>query len=226
MKAAILETGAPPEALIPRFGRYPDMFRDLLGEEWVGPSYDVAESLPEPGAHDAYILTGSPAGVYDGEAWITRLLDFLRGLPRETKLVGICFGHQAMAQAYGGQVEKSEKGWGVGLHRYEIVRREHWMEPFAPRIAVPVSHQDQVVEQPAATHVVAETRFCPFAGLAWRDRAAISFQFHPEFSPEFAAALYEVRSDRLPDPDGAIASLEEPNDNGRVGAWIRRFLAG
>lgn len=225
MKAAILETGAPPAALIPRFGRYPDMFRALLGAEWVGPSYDVAQELPEPTAHPAWLLTGSPAGVYEDEGWIARLLDFLRAVPPETKLVGICFGHQAMAQAFGGRVAKSERGWGVGLHRYEVVRREPWMEPFARSVAIPVSHQDQVVERPPEAEAIVRNAFCPYAGLAWRDRAAISFQFHPEFSPDFAAALYGARRDRLPDPDGAIASLEGRNDNQCVGEWIRRFLA-
>ena len=64
----------------------------------------------------------------------------------------------------------------------------------------------------------------PFAGLAWTDRPAISFQFHPEFSPAFAKALIEKRYDVVPDPDAAIASLDAPNDNARVGGWIRRFL--
>lgn len=226
MKAAILETGAPPEALIPRFGRYPDMFRALLGDEWVGPSYDAAGTLPEAGAHGAYLLTGSAAGVYEDRAWIARLLEWLRALPPETKLVGICFGHQALAQAFGGSVAKSDRGWGAGLHRYEIVRREPWMEPFAPVVTIPASHQDQVVVRPPGADVTACNAFCPHAGFAWRDRDAISFQFHPEFSPDFASALYDSRRERLPDPDGAIASLEEPNDNARLGQWIRRFLAG
>ena len=60
--------------------------------------------------------------------------------------------------------------------------------------------------------------------LAWTDRPAISFQFHPEFSPDFAKALIAERYDLVPDPDAAIASLDAPNDNARVGGWIRRFL--
>ena len=78
--------------------------------------------------------------------------------------------------------------------------------------------------QPPGTEVVARSGFTPFAALAWTDRPAISFQFHPEFSPAFAKALIEKRYDIVPDPVGAIASLDAPNDNERVGSWIRRFL--
>jgi GMP synthase-like glutamine amidotransferase len=81
------------------------------------------------------------------------------------------------------------------------------------------------VIQPPETTVVASSSFTPYAGLAWTDRPAISFQFHPEFSPAFAKALIEKRYDIVPDPDAAIASLDAPNDNERVAAWIRSFLA-
>lgn len=225
MKLAILEAGKPPEQLIARFGRYPAMFETLLGDGFATESYDLeAGALPAaPGDHDAYLITGAPAGVYDDRPWIAGLLDFLRAARGQARLVGICFGHQAMAQAFGGHVEKSEKGWGVGLHHYPIVRHERWMDA-VPLVSVPASHQDQVVLQPPATDILASSVFTPYAALAWRDQPAISFQFHPELSAEFAKALIETRRDRIPNPDRAIASLDAPNDNARVGGWIRRFL--
>ena len=91
-------------------------------------------------------------------------------------------------------------------------------------VAVPASHQDQVVVQPPNTEVVAQSFFTPYAALAWTDRPAISFQFHPEFTPEFARALIEKRYYIVPEPDAAMASLDAPNDNVRVAGWIRRFL--
>jgi GMP synthase-like glutamine amidotransferase len=227
MKLAILETGTPPAELIGRFGRYPEMFRQLLGDGFDYSSYDVAAGeLPGvPDGHDAYLITGSPAGVYEPLPWIDELAAFLRAADRGTKLVGICFGHQIMAEAFGGHVEKSEKGWGVGLHTYPVVRREPWMDDIQS-VSVPASHQDQVVLQPPNTEIVASSIFTPYAALAWRDRAAISFQFHPEFAPDFARALIETRLDRIAQPEPAIASLDRPNDNARVGGWIRRFLTG
>ena len=224
MKVAILETGLPPGPLVQQFGDYPGMFARLLGPDFEIQSFDVqAGELPlDPGAHAAYLITGSPAGVYEELEWIGPLMEFIRAAST-SKMVGICFGHQIMAEALGGRVEKSEKGWGAGLHRYDVVRREPWMDS-ERSVVGPASHQDQVVVQPPRTQIVARSSFTPLAALAWTDRPAISFQFHPEFSPEFAKALIEKRYDVVPDPDAAMASLDAPNDNARIGGWIRRFL--
>jgi GMP synthase-like glutamine amidotransferase len=226
MKIAILETGRPPGTLADEFGDYPTMFARLLEPAFEIESFDVqAGELPaDPGAHPAYLITGSPAGVYEPLPWIAPLCSFIRAAS-QAKMVGICFGHQVMAQALGGRVEKSEKGWGAGLHRYSLVEREPWMDA-VNSIAVPASHQDQVVVQPPNTQILAKSDFTPLAALAWTDRPAISFQFHPEFSPAFAKALIEKRYDIVPDPDRAMASLDAPNDNERVAGWLRNFLNG
>ena len=223
MKVAVLETGRPPGDLAERFGDYPAMFARLLGPGFDIESFDVqGGSLLERGSHGAYLITGSPAGVYEDRPWIAPLAEFIRSAGTG-RMVGICFGHQIMAEALGGHVEKSERGWGIGLHRYAIDSVEWWMDA-AEEIAVPVSHQDQVVVRPPNTKVLAHSAFAPFAALAWTDRPAISFQFHPEFSPDYAKALIEARYDVAPDPETAIASLDAPNDNARVGEWISRFL--
>jgi GMP synthase-like glutamine amidotransferase len=223
MKLAILETGRPPTQLAEEFGDYPAMFEEMLGPGFEIEVFDVqAGEFPDPNDHDAVLITGSPAGVYDPHPWIEPLLEFIRSA-RASRMVGICFGHQAMAQALGGRVEKSDNGWGAGLHRYDVVRQESWMDG-ASSIADPASHQDQVVVQPPNSEVTVASEFTPYAGLVWTDRPSISFQFHPEFSPAFAKALIEKRYDIVPNPDAAIASLDAPNDNARVAGWIRRFL--
>jgi len=225
MKLGILETGYPPGNLADEFGNYPQMFEQLLGPGFQVESYDVQNGqLPAPGEHGAYLITGSPAGVYDPLPWIEPLMQFIRSA-NGAKMIGVCFGHQVMAEALGGHVEKSNKGWGAGLHRYTVVRSEPWIDS-SGTIAIPASHQDQVILQPPNTEVVAASDFTPFAALAWTDRPAISFQFHPEFSPAFAKALIEKRYDVVPNPETAIASLQAPNDNQVVGGWIRRFLNG
>jgi GMP synthase-like glutamine amidotransferase len=223
MKLAILETGRPPGDLPARFGDYPRMFARMLGPDFEIEVFDVAAGqLPNGGDHDACLITGSPAGVYDPLPWIPALFDFIRS-DGDRKMVGICFGHQAMAEALGGKVEKSDKGWGTGLHHYRVAHAEPWMDAVGD-IAAPASHQDQVVIQPPHTEVTVSSDFTPYAGLAWTDRPAISFQFHPEFEPDFAKALIAERYDRVPDPDAAIASLDAPNDTARIADWIRRFL--
>ena len=227
MKIGILETGTPPQGLEARFGDYPAMFRRLLGDAYVYDVYDVqAGALPAaPDAAHAYLVTGSPAGVYDRLSWIEPLTGFLRAAKGRSKLVGICFGHQIMAQAFGGRVEKSDKGWGIGLHEYRVLTRAPWMDD-AASFAIPVSHQDQIVEQPPATRTLAGSEFNRFGLLAYRDQPAISFQCHPEFEPAYAEALIETRRERLPEPDAAVATLRRPNDRERVAGWIRRFLNG
>lgn len=234
MKIAILETGVPPEGLEAQYGTYVQMFHRLVGEhEHAFTTYEAqAGELPDdPAAYDAVMVTGSPAGVYEDHAWIEPLKAFLRRAKGRTRLVGICFGHQIMAEAFGGRVEKSKNGWGLGLHRYDVCEHRPWMGAEPPaEIAIPVSHQDQVVEQPPASTVIACSRFTPHAALAYDDQPAISFQFHPEFDPAYAARLIERRI-RLQQVTGehaelALESLHGADDRPIVAAWVRAFLAG
>lgn len=227
-RIAILETGHPPEHLKDNFDDYPARFRALLGEGVPTTRFNVQTGhLPDdPSAFQGAIVTGSAAGVYDDLPWIPQLVDWLKAARGQTRLVGICFGHQVLAHAFGGVVEKSHKGWGVGLHRYDVQATEPWMHPRARTIAIPVSHQDQVVAVSPDARVLASSAFTPYAGLAWGEDA-ISFQCHPEFQPEYAAALIEGRrGERIPHPiaDEAIDSLKRPNDRAVLTAWIRAFL--
>ena len=235
MKLGILETGAPPERLRERFGDYPSMFRALLGDTVEAQAYDVAHGvLPQAvDEQQAFLVTGSAAGVYDPLPWIAPLMDFLRQAKGRTPLVGVCFGHQIMAQAFGGQVIKSPKGWAIGLNRYDVERGEAWMDGNGTNgvetIAIPASHQDQVVRLPPDAGVSLASAFTPNAGLTYADGLSISFQGHPEFDPAYAAALIEARRGKVYDEevaDAAIESLGRPNDRDRVGEWIRSFLLG
>jgi GMP synthase-like glutamine amidotransferase len=226
MDVGILVTGRPPGDLEGRFGSYVAMFGRLLGPGFSTRAYDVAAGAPpaRPDAHPAFLITGSPAGVYEPLPWIEPLLAFLREAKGKAKLVGICFGHQAMAEAFGGRVEKSERGWAAGLQDYELVERQPWMGEDPPaRIAVPVSHQDRVVIAPPGAEVLAHSPFSPFGMLAW-GKTALSMQFHPEFEPDYTRALIDHRRARLPAPDAAIASLDRADDRFLVAEWIRTFL--
>jgi GMP synthase-like glutamine amidotransferase len=232
MKLGIIRTGAPPAAA-QGFGSYPDMFRKLLGEDayaYAEFAVDAGELPAAPEACDAYLVTGSACGVYDDLPWIGELKAFLNAARGRAALVGICFGHQLMAEAFGGRVIKSPKGWGVGEHVYRILSREPWMDDGmgdAGQIRLPASHQDQVVAPPPGAEVFAGSDFSPFGGLVWRNQPAISLQLHPEFEPAYAIALIEARRGRTysdAEADAAIASYGAPDDRARVGGWIRRFL--
>lgn len=223
MRIGILQCGEIPEGLIPAHGGMADMMRRLLPPGRDATVHDVTMGLPEsPAACDAWLISGSAAGVYDDLPWIAPLQDFLRDARGRAKLVGICFGHQVMAEAFGGRVVKSEKGWGIGLHRYEVTATAPWMaDPRPVRIAA--SHQDQVVQAPPGARTCLASGFTPVAGLDYGD--AISFQCHPEFAPEFSIALLEGRRElHGAAGEAALESLRTPDDVQRMRGWIARFL--
>ncbi|MDP2225941.1 MAG: hypothetical protein Q8J78_00480 [Moraxellaceae bacterium] len=229
MNLGILETGGPPADLATRYPSYSDMMRRVLGPAFRARVYDVQRGvLPgTSGECDAWLVTGSAAGVYDPDPWIAELKAFLRKVSGQAPMVGICFGHQVMADAFGGQVIKSPKGWGIGLHTYEVVRSFPWMDSSAP-VRLSASHQDQVVSLPPGAEVVARSDFTPFAMMAYPERRAISLQAHPEFTADYTGALIESRKGTRLDAelaDAAIASLAGDDDRERVAIWLRRFLA-
>ena len=229
LKVGILESGSPPPPLHERFGSYSAMVQELLGsQQHEFATFDVRNGeLPaDPGNCAAYVITGSASGVYDSDRWIDTLKDFVRVASGHSAMVGICFGHQLLAEAFGGQVIKSPRGWGIGLQRYDVQERAAWMDD-ARSIAVPASHQDQVVKLPADARLLGGNEFTPYGIVEYPQRRAMSLQSHPEFSPEYAAALIELRRSSkytAEQADGALATLHEPNDRARVGSWLARFL--
>ena len=234
MKLTIIETGLVPEAIRQDFEDYPAMFRQLISAADPDLQYETVsvitgEALPDAATLDAVLITGSPAGVYDSDPWIAPLMQFIRdaaeaGVPQ----VGICFGHQVMAEALGGKVIKSPKGWGIGRHTYEMKACPDWIGEACPKsISVPVSHQDQVVALPPGASVLAASEFTPYAAIDYGAVPAMSFQCHPEFNADYSAALYTARKGRPLTEEAvktAIDSLEEPLDNQRLGNWIAAFV--
>ncbi|MEM7329028.1 MAG: type 1 glutamine amidotransferase [Pseudomonadota bacterium] len=230
----IIETGRAPERIRADWPLYPAMFESLLAPHLPGWSYQSVavsegEVLPDPATLDAVLITGSPAGIYDQTPWMAPLMDFIRwtvdaGVPQ----VGICFGHQAIAHALGAKVAKSDKGWGIGRHVYDVPSPQPWMQGRGTAtFSLGVSHQDQVLSLPAGALQVARSDFCEYAALAYPGANAISFQGHPEFSPEFSCALYAVRKGTRFSAEmveAAEESLQTEIDNDLVGQWIASFL--
>ena len=203
------------------------MIARMIGPDANYTTFDVADGqLPEhPTACDAYIITGSKSGVYDDLPWIAPLQEFLIDAKGRAKLVGICFGHQIMAQAFGGDVVRSEKGVGLGLHRYDLADVPDWADS-AASISIAVSHQDQVIRHPPGARVIGGSQFTPSGILVYDNQDAISFQCHPEFEPAFSIALLEDGQSSIPadEFDALVSSLAAPNDRVRVAGWIRKFL--
>jgi len=233
MKLGILETGKTTPELESKYGAYPDMFVRLLGGRGLELEFQffsvVDEIFPES-VHscDAWLITGSRHGAYDQLAWIPKLEEFiLETAKNKIPMVGICFGHQLIAQALGGKVVKSEKGWGLGVQEYKVTKAAAWMNGSEnAEIAVNAVHQDQVVEVPNEAQLLASSEFCPNAMLAYGD-TIFTVQPHPEFEHDFQADLINARRGVAFDEhiaDSALATLYKPIDNHQVADWIIGFL--
>ncbi len=233
MKIAILETGLPPMAIRADWPRYPVMFERLMSPAAPDMTFHTIPvtddaRMPDPGAFDGYLITGSPAGVYEDHPWMQPLLGFIRATAAAGKpQIGICFGHQAIAQAMGGEVIKSPKGWGIGRHVYQMVDAPGWVDDAPTTFAMAVSHQDQVVAPPPGARVFARSDFCEFAGLYDPQARTLSLQGHPEFDADYSLALYNIRrgtaltTDQV---DTAEASLQKPLSNPDVARWMAAFF--
>lgn len=231
MKLGILKTDAVRPQWASRFGEYPDMFMDLLGKldptlEFV--TYDVEEGEYPSRVDevDAYLITGSKSSVYEDKQWIRDLMEFVRELDRrKKKLVGICFGHQLVAQALGGRTEKYPGGWGVGLHRYHFDQKPCWYDGEGSDFQILASHQDQVTENAIGARVLAGSKFCANA-VCQIGNHILTFQGHPEFVPGYSREIMEFRREVIGETtymDG-IRSLETAPDSEQVGRWILNFL--
>lgn len=221
MRIGILQCGQAPVELRQDMGDYPDMFVRLLD----GRGFDFrtwhVEAMEFPASvHDAdgWLLTGSRHGAYEDHDFIPPLERFIRdaygaGVP----LVGICFGHQIIAQALGGTVVKHPGGWAVGTQDYdfgdEAVRLNAW-------------HQDQVVVLPPDAQVAGRSEFCENAALIYGDRA-YSVQAHPEFTDDFIQRLMDKRAPGVvPQPllDQAADRMGEPKASDAIADRIEAFF--
>ncbi len=203
MKIGILETGEVQPDLKSRHGDYPAMFAALLGAvdpalEFVTVSVVSGEMPASPAEADAWLVTGSRHGVYDDLPWIAPLKDFLRAcVAARVPVVGICFGHQILAEALGGRAVKSDRGWGLGVQDYQLVARPGWLDHVPDRFSMNALHQDQVVELPPTATVLARSGHCGYAALVYGDVEApdaLSLQPHPEFGADFLDELIAARS--------------------------------
>lgn len=183
--------------------------------------------LPELGDFAAYVVTGSRLDAVSQEPWIRALGAFLRRAhDANVPTAGICFGHQLIAEALGGRVERAAQGWGVGVHAAELTPAAAGVVGVPQRFRLLHSHQDQVVALPPGGELLATSDHAPISAL--RVGSLLGFQGHPEFSPRFAAALMAGRVERIGAEVVADAqhTLALPTDEAAIARWIGRHLAG
>jgi len=231
MRAGLLVVGHVDEKSRHIAGDYPELFDALLAPVGIEVVPYAAEHGQLPASLDecdGWLCSPSRLSVYDDDAWINDVEDLLRdAIARERPFVGICFGHQLLAQALGGRVERAPDGWGVGVHSYDVVERLPNMQPPLDRFALIASHQDQVVAVPDGARVIATSDFCPVAGLAAGERVW-TVQGHPEFIPDLADHLLAGRRKLIGDErvGMARASLTQPTDRHTIAQWIAATFGG
>ncbi|MFM5804338.1 glutamine amidotransferase [Aeromonas veronii] len=232
MRLGILDCDRLDPDLADRFGPvYSEMFirgfaalaPELEFRVWSALDGELPEDLHEC---DAWIITGSRHDAYSDIPWIQALRAWIRQAhDADVKLAGVCFGHQVIAQALGGEVVKSTKGWGLGVSVHPMLADEPWMAPARDQIRILASHQDQVALLPPGATRLAGNDFCPnFMFLQGNNIVAI--QGHPEFSVEYNRALIERRRGLLPDEryQSSLSSLEGEVDSATMMQWLLQFL--
>ncbi len=220
MHIGILKTGHPPDELRADYGDYGEVFATMLaGQGFTFTGYNVVDmEIPESAtACDGWLITGSKHGAYEDHPFIPPLEDLIRAaFAADVPLVGICFGHQIIAQALGGKVEKFSGGWAVGRQTYAWNGQE---------VSLNAWHQDQVVEVPEGAEVCASDDFCANAALVYGQKA-FTVQAHPEYDSGFMAGLAKYRGALVPDDqlEALAANLDKPVDNDRLTQQISQFF--
>ncbi|MCR9213043.1 MAG: type 1 glutamine amidotransferase [Proteobacteria bacterium] len=221
----ILQTGHIGGYLGETYGEYPKMFMNLLEPgQFEYTTYDVVNGVfPEsPNDCDGWVITGSKHGVYEDHPWIKPLEEFCRQLVASGRpTIGICFGHQIMAQALGGRAGKYAGGWGIGVREYVMTKSQETVHLLS-------FHQDQVLEAPKDTEIIMSSDFCKIGGLKYSP-TCFSLQPHPEHTLAFMADLIkDRRGSKVPESvaDEALAKLQQPNDQERFGNLMVDVLSG
>lgn len=231
MRAAILQCDDIQEKFQPIFGHYPEMIENMFDRVNCSISFDTYNcqegQLPDDiNTYDFYLTTGSRASVYEDLEWIRCLISFVQQLDKQKKkLIGICFGHQLIARACGGKVEKAKNGWGIGVAKNRVIAQPEWMTETPSEINILTSHQDQIVELPNDTRIIAESDFCPFFIVQWSNHF-LSIQGHPEWNTDYSKTLMNDRKEIIPADRIAagLDSLQIQPDNGLFVRWIMDFI--
>ncbi|HEV8551695.1 MAG TPA: glutamine amidotransferase [Polyangiaceae bacterium] len=212
----VLVTGDPVPRVEERRGPFVALIRAVLGDAWPGPvvTFDARRGeLPEPQELGALVITGSPESVASRAPWILAAERALRGVvDAGVPTLGICFGHQLLGQALGGEVALNPRGREMGSVPLTLLESDALLGAAAGPYLTNMSHRDSVTRLPPGARVLARTELEPHAAVRFGERAW-GVQFHPEFDGEVMRGYIEARAAALAadgiDPE-SLAALDAP----------------
>jgi GMP synthase-like glutamine amidotransferase len=170
---------------------------------------------------DGYVIGGSPSSANDNDTWIKQLLEFIREVDEaKVPTIGICFGHQAIAKALGGEVKKGPDGWGYGV-------AETWFEPLQKSLKLHAAHKEQVVKVPEGAEVIGGNEFCPIGAYA-KGKHIFATQYHPELTEEFMVDLTTEMAGVLGESvvQKARSEFKGQTQSVEFAEWMAKFLEG
>jgi GMP synthase (glutamine-hydrolysing) len=237
-KIVVVITGDPVKAVQSRRGDYADMIRETTGAAWSGPAWrgewisidarrdDLEARLLADSAGSAVIITGSSANVHHREPWMLHTEAVLRQLvERGVPTLGVCFGHQLLAQALGGDVQTNPLGREMSTVDIECVDDDPLFAGLGNIFRANACHSDTVARPPAGAVVLAQSSVDPHQCLRFGQRC-YGVQFHPEFDRGAMRAMIDARRPQLQSEgldDGALmAGASDTPDAAKV---FENFLA-
>jgi len=232
LRVGILECDHVDENLRDKYGDYHEMFADLVLRQENSIEFSIYDLIEgqfpvDIRACDAYIITGSRYGVYEDIPWIHQAKQLVRRLyDSQIPTIGICFGHQLIADSLGGKVIKAEnKGRGLGVQTWNIKSKPDWMSDDLPsKLSLNACHQDQVIKLPTNSEVLVTSDFCPIAGF--QKGSMLGIQGHPEFNTEYTQYLFHKHKETLNDENMQLSkeSFKKAANSNSVGAWMVDFI--